>query len=634
MSQGPYRGPTATGSTRRPATSNRGYERHRRPVATSAGNGAGRGGTATLTRPGTQPGVPSRRVRTLKLVVLLVFVGLVVRLVEFQFTTAPTYRALGVEETTVSQTEPALRGAIYDRSGAILAMSEPVDVVVADPEIIAHPQTEASALAPLLGIGSAVLEPELADRSTGYLVLDRTLDTTQGAKLQDLGLPGITIEPSSERIDPDGSLAAPVLGTVNGAGRGASGLEYQYQSILAGHSGTKVEAVSPAGVVLPGTVRTTAVARAGTSVELTIDQPLQFVTEQALSAGVASAHATNGIAIVMDVHTGDILAMASMVRNPATGSVTEAPQNLAVTQVYEPGSVFKLVTFSAALQDGIITPDTVVAVPSVLPIDGAIFHDAEPHPAENLTASQILAQSSNMGTILIAERLGEQRLADQIHLLGFGQPTGLHFPGASIGLVNPVSQWSPTAIGSTPIGQDTGVTAQQLLDMFATVANGGVSVPPRLVAATITPGGTMHRIPRKRGRRLIAASADAELVRMMESVATVDGTAPAAAVPGYTVAGKTGTSQIPDPATGGYTPGAYWGTFAGFAPAQDPTLAAVVVMTHPEPIYGGSVSAPVFSQIMRYALHRYGIAAPPGSGSQPLPPTAAQVGAAPTIGVG
>jgi len=618
----------------RPVAHGRGYER-RTPTSWAPASSRG-GGTRrpTSERGGTRPGAPSRRVRVMRLVVLAVFSVLVIRLVAFQLTSAPTYRALGVEETTVSQTEPAPRGTIYDRTGAVLAMSVPVDVVVADPKIIPHPQTEAAAIAPLLGDEASVVEPELADRSTGYMVLDPTLAPAQGSKLQDLGLPGISISQTYEPIDPDGSMAAPLLGEVNAAGVGASGLEYQYQSILAGHPGSKVEAVAPSGVVLPGTVRTTAVARAGTGIELTIDQPLQYVTEQDLTAGVASAHATNGIAIVMDVHTGDILAMASVVRDPTTGAVSEASQNLAVSQVYEPGSVFKLVTFSAALQDGIITPDTVVAVPSILPIDGAIFHDAEAHPAEDLTASQILAQSSNMGTILIAERLGKQRLANQIRLLGFGQPTGLGFPGASIGLVNPVSQWSPTAIGSTPIGQDTGVTAQQLLDMFVTVADGGVSVPPRLVAGTVASDGVLHRVPQKTGRRVIAASADAQLVQMMESVATVDGTAPAAAVPGYVVAGKTGTSQIPDSGTGGYTPGAYWGTFAGFAPAQAPALAAVVVMTHPQPIYGGSVSAPVFSEIMRYALHRYGIAAPPGSSSQPLPPTAAQVGLPATIGVG
>ncbi len=602
--------------------------------------GHGRGFERRVARAGTSAAAPGwgrtagstpRRLRVMRGVVLVCFCALVLRLVQLQTGAGSSYRALGAVETTVTQVDPAARGAITDRNGAVLAMSRPVDVLVADDLIIHHPRTEATALAPLLGTGVGSLTAMLS-RHSGYVVLDGALDPAVGGKIQALGLRGLSVSPSEQRVYPAGNLASPLLGIVNAADQGAAGLEYQYQAILAGHAGAAVEAVSPSGVPIAGTGRTITVARPGTGIELTIDEPLQYVAEKALAAGIASSHAENGIAEVMDPRTGDILAMASMVRDPATGAVTEAPQDLAVTQVYEPGSVFKLVTFSAALQDGIITPDTVVHVPSVLPIDGAIFHDAEPHPAEPLTASQILAQSSNMGTILIAQRLGVQRLAAQIARLGFGKPTGLHFPGASPGLVKPVGLWSPTAIGSTPIGQDTGVTAQQLLDVVSMVANGGVAVPPRLVAATVAPGGALHRIPRQPGRREVAASAAHELATMMESVATPVGTAPAAAVPGYTVAGKTGTSQIPDPATGGYTPGAYWATFAGFAPAQAPALACIVVMTRPTPIYGGSVSAPVFSTIMRYALHRYGVPAPPGSGTQPLPPTAGQQVPAPGVG--
>lgn len=562
-------------------------------------------------------------------VLLGCFVVLVVRLVLVQVgSSSQPYRNLGVEETVVTRTSPAPRGTIYDRNGSILAMSVPVDVVVADPELIHDPSRAAAALAPLLGTDPGSLQPLLAQHA-GYVVLSRTLPAAKAPAVEALALPGVTLTPSFARIEPDGTLASPVLGGVDARGVGDAGLEYQYQSLLAGHSGSRVEALAPSGVVLPGTVRTTAVARPGTSLQLTIDQPLQYVTDQALSAGVAATKAHNGMAIVMDPRTGAILAMASVVRNAVTGAVTEAPRNLPDTYVYEPGSVFKLVTFSASLQDGIITPHTVVQVPSVLPIDGSIFHDAEPHGPEPLTATQILSQSSNMGTILIAEKLGAQRLADQIGLMGFGKPTGLGFPGESPGLVRPVSTWSPTAIGSTPIGQDTGVTPLQVLDMFNTVANGGVPVTPRLVAATVSAGGVVRRTRAELGPRQVAAGADAELRQMMESVVTAQGTAPKAAVPGYTVAGKTGTSQMPS-STGGYIPGAYWGTFAGFAPAQDPQLSAIVVMTHPDSMYGGSAAAPIWSQIMQYALHRYGVPASPGGGGQPLPPAPGQ--AAATIG--
>jgi cell division protein FtsI (penicillin-binding protein 3) len=304
--------------------------------------------------------------------------------------------------------------------------------------------------------------------------------------------------------------------------------------------------------------------------------------------------------------------------------VEQAPQNLALTQVYEPGSVFKLVTFSAALQDGIISPDEVFTVPNSLTIDGWVFHDAENHPTERLTATQILAQSSNIGTIEIAQQLGVGRLAAQIGTLGYGRSTGLGFPAESPGLVkSDPGSWSVSDIGSTPIGQDDAVTAQQVLDMVNTVATGGVFVPPRLVRATVAADGAVSASRARPTHRSLSPVVASELTTMMEQVVQ-DGTAVIAGVPGYTVAGKTGTAQIPDPVHGGYQSGAYMATFAGFAPAEHPALSAIVVLDQPSPIFGGIVAAPVFSQIMRYALHRYAIAISPGGGStvgapQPVP---------------
>jgi cell division protein FtsI (penicillin-binding protein 3) len=283
--------------------------------------------------------------------------------------------------------------------------------------------------------------------------------------------------------------------------------------------------------------------------------------------------------------------------------------------VYEPGSVFKLVSFSAALGSGQITPHEVFTVPNDLIIDGWTFHDAESHPTEQLTATQILAQSSNIGTIEIAQTLGKEGLASQISALGFGHPTGLGFPGESPGLVkSDPATWSASDIGSTPIGQDDAVTAQQVLDMVNTVANGGVFVTPRLVRATVAPDGSVTPTPASATHRVLGATTVSELTTMMEQVVQ-DGTAVSAGIPGYTVAGKTGTAQIPDPTHLGYIPGAYMATFAGFAPAEHPVLSAIVVLDRPSPIFGGLVAAPVFSQVMRYALHRYGVPTSPQGGS-------------------
>ena len=277
-----------------------------------------------------------------------------------------------------------------------------------------------------------------------------------------------------------------------------------------------------------------------------------------------------------------------------------------MTQVYEPGSVFKLVTFSAALAAGVTTPTQQITVPASLPMGTYTFHDAEAHGTEVMTPSSILAQSSNIGTIEVAEALGKNRLLDQIGNLGFGKSTGLAFPGESEGLVPGASAWTGTSIGSTPIGQDDAVTAQQILDAYNAVANGGVFVAPRLVRATVSPSGAVSPAASSPTHRVIDTATNNELVSMLEGVVS-SGTGTSAAIDGYTVAGKTGTAQIPDPDHLGYISGAYVGSFAGFAPAQNPVLSAVVVLDHPTPIYGGAVAAPVFSTIMAYALHHYGI---------------------------
>ena len=363
------------------------------------------------------------------------------------------------------------------------------------------------------------------------------------------------------------------------------------------------------------------------------------MTEQALAAEIVASKATAGTAVIMDVKSGDILAMANLTADKGSGAATtqspsltadvaaspdtsgatlvaqsdtlpagvsEAPSNSAVTQVYEPGSVFKLVTFSAALADHLISPNTALSVPAALPMGKYTFHDAESHGTESLTATQILAQSSNIGTIEVAEGLGETRLLDQISNLGFGKLTGLGIPGESQGLVPGPDQWTGTSIGSTPIGQDDAVTAQQVLDAYNAVANGGVFVSPRLVRGTVASDGTVTAAAPSASHRVIDPTTDAELTQMLESVVST-GTGTEAQIDGYTVAGKTGTAQIPSPDHLGYIPGAYIGSFAGFAPAQHPVLSAIVVLDHPTPIYGGAVAAPVFSTIMAYALHHYGI---------------------------
>jgi cell division protein FtsI (penicillin-binding protein 3) len=575
----------------------------------------------------------------MRLLLAVVFLGMVLRLVQVQEFGHQHYAALSRAQLTQAVTVPPVRGGIYDRDGEVLAETVTRETVVADPEIIKDPTTLAATLSPILGIPASTLRSELTEPS-GFVYLAHRIPDSAVSTIEKLDLNGINLVPDSQRVVPVGLLAEPVVGTVGWNGDGTSGIEYQYQSTLAGKAGSTDLLESPDGVALPNGGRSTP-AQPGTGLELTLDESVQYVTEHALAAEIVASHATSGMAVIMDVKTGDILAMANLDAAPGTAGtatspgtptltaqvstptdtsgptlvaptdtlpagVVEAPSNSAVTQVYEPGSVFKLVTFSAALADDVVTPSTVLSVPSSLPMGQYAFHDAESHGTETLTATQILAQSSNIGTIEVAKELGEARLLNQISLLGFGQPTGLGTPGESEGLVPGAAQWTGTSIGSTPIGQDDAVTAQQVLDAYNAVANGGVFVPPRLIRATVSPDGKATAVAPSVTHRVIDPYTNTELVNMLESVVT-GGTGTEAAIDGYTVAGKTGTAQIPSANHLGYVAGAYVGSFAGFAPAQNPVLSAIVVLDHPTPIYGGAVAAPVFSTIMSYALHHYGI---------------------------
>ena len=572
------------------------------------------------------------------LVVTLVLV--VGRLVDIQVLHAGGYEAAARGESSITVPLPSLRGGIYARDGSPLALSVPTVDIVADDFQIAHPLRTAMALAPLLHVPAATLAPEL-HRASGYVVLAKQLPQATGQKITADAFPGISALADAQRSVPNGNLASSVVGFTNAAGRGAAGLEYGDNGTLAGTAGQETIRESPSGVTLPQSPVTQVVPTSpGTGLELTLDTQLQYESEQALAKAIVSSNAVSGTAVVMDVKTGQILSMANLVAthpapvggpstaptNAAPGGVVpigphdavdEAPSNLAVTQLYEPGSVFKLVTFSAVLQDGLINPNSVFTVPDHLALDGSTFHDAEPHPTEALTATQILAQSSNIGTSEIAQGVGEQRLLNQVKALGFGRATGLNFPGESPGLLATASQWEPTDYVSLPIGQVDAVSALQVLDAYNAVANGGVFVAPKLVQAKVSPTGALTATPPSATHEVFSPSVDSELTSMLEQVVN-QGTGTGATVPGYAVAGKTGTAAIPTTGKDSYVTGAYMASFVGFAPAANPTLSMIVVLDRPTPvIFGGTVAAPVFSQVMSDALHRYDIPTTPGAQTPP-----------------
>jgi cell division protein FtsI (penicillin-binding protein 3) len=565
---------------------------------------------------------------------ILAMLLVVARLVDVQVLHSSSYQAAAHGESAITVSVPSVRGGIYDRDGAPLALSVPTDDVVADDFQILHPIQTATALSPIIHVPVATLATELHQR-TGYVVLAHQLPQSTGQTISADAFPGISLIADSKREVPNGNLAAPVVGFTNAAGNGGAGLEYEYNKVEKGIEGKETIQQSPAGVTLPQSPATQQVASSpGTGLELTLDSQLQYESEQALAGAIETSNATSGTAVVMDVKTGQILSMANLVAThpaaldatPATtpsdpggvvpigpkDAINEASSNLAVTQLYEPGSVFKLVTFSAALQFGLINPNTVFTVPDQISLDGSSFHDAEPHPTEQLSATQILAQSSNIGTGLIAQGVGEQRLLNQVKALGFGQPTGLDFPGESPGLLATAAQWEPTDYVSLPIGQVDAVSALQVLDAYNAVANGGTYVAPKLVQATVSPSGALTKTAPSATHQVFSPSIDSELSTMLEQVVN-EGTGTSASVPGYTVAGKTGTAQIPTTGHDSYITGAYMASFVGFAPAANPTLSMIVVLDRPTPIFGGTVAAPVFSQIMSYALHRYDIPTTPGA---------------------
>lgn len=567
------------------------------------------------------------------LLVAAAFIGICVKLVAIQGVDSASYLAAGGGEWEQTVTLPGERGAILDRDGYELAMSVPQTTIYANPHQVSDPASEAAVLAPLLGIAQSTLQAEMSENTT-FVYLARTIPDAEAKKVQARNLAGVYSLSESKRFYPAGQLALPLLGQVGTDGNGLSGLEYKYNSVLSGHSGKETEEIDPQGQLVPGGVQNYQAPVAGQDLVLTIDQPLQYEAEQALAKALVAAKAHRGIALLMDTKTGDILADAEL-GIPAAGSTpttpalpitlpappgttgpqvqpVEEPSATSFTDVYEPGSVNKLITISAALQLGIIKPSDVFTIPNVYYVAGTPFHDAEPHPTEHWTVTDILANSSDIGTTEIAQQLGRTNLMDYIHDYGLGSVTGIDFPGESAGLLP--TYWSGTSIADVPIGQGIAVTAVQMLAAYNTVANGGVYVPPRLVDATIDASGKEHVIPMAPQHRVVSQAVASEMTTMLDEVVRV-GTGVAANLDPYTVAGKTGTALVPSP-TGGYEAGHYVASFAGFVPSEKPQITGMVVVDD-TPDYGASASAPTFATIARDALEQFRI--PPMPKQPPAP---------------
>jgi cell division protein FtsI (penicillin-binding protein 3) len=537
---------------------------------------------------------------------VLALIAVSVRLVQLQAVSASEYAARGLRQRLHTLPIPAERGTLFDRNGNELAMSVRQATVYADPSMVHDPAATAASLAPVLSMDAATLDAKL--RQTGaFVYLARKVPDDVAKKVEDLHLVGIGLQEESKRFRPNGDLAASVLGNVDVDNSGVSGLELAHDDELAGEPGQMLLERGADGRTIAGGERRLTPAHPGEDLVLTIDRSLQYEVERALAEQIVASSALGGTVVVTDPTTGEILAMANLKMTPDGPKPTA--DNRAVTAVYEPGSVNKVITVAGALEEGIVNPDTAFDVPDHLQVSIHRFSDHDPHPPTRWSVSDIVTTSSNIGTIMVAQKLGADRVDQYLRKFGLGQPTGLGFPQESNGIMLGLDEWTGTSIGSIPIGQGIAVNALQMLDVYNTIANDGVYVPPRLVRATVDDEGKEHRVEPVAGRRVVSARTAEQVTAMLANV-VANGTGVNAAIPGYTVAGKTGTARKPSTTTRGYVPGAYIATFAGFVPAEAPRLSAIVVLDEPHPYYASLSSAPVFAKITQYALRQFRVPPP------------------------
>ncbi len=575
------------------------------------------------------------RIRFLLLLSFALLIVFALRLVQVQAVQANSYTARAQNELMSSSVLLAPRGTITDINGVELARSVAAINVVVDQTMISDPASAATIAAPILHMKVADVTSLLSGKRryqiiaknitpAAWISLNDALDAYNVAILKTKGgvakrIVGFFSERGYIRSYPTGALASSLVGIINDAGVGASGIESSMNSVLAGTNGKYIYA-NGAGTIIPGSQQIQTEAKAGTSIQLTVDRDIQWVAQDAISAAVKSSHAKSGTVIVMDSKTGAILAQASAPNldpNDKKSITNITMRNPAVQDVYEPGSTGKVITYSAALEEGKITPETVLTVPYGLKRGGRTFHDHEKHSTERLTATGALAISSNTGAIQIGEKMSNQTLYDYLAKFGIGQSTNSHLPGESAGILHPISEWSRTSAPTIAFGQGYSVTAMQATSVFATIANDGVRVTPNVVAGLIDSSGNYTPTRMQASERVISSKTASQIRTMLESVVSENGTAPQAAIPGYRVAGKTGTAMRIDEKCGCYK--GYTASFIGFAPADAPKYVVSVTIQEPQGIHwGGYLGGPVFKKVMSFVLQSRHV--PPTSGGSVMYP--------------
>jgi cell division protein FtsI (penicillin-binding protein 3) len=542
----------------------------------------------------------NRRIRLLVAVFALVFVAASARVAWLQAVEAQTLDRLATNQHRQELDVPARRGTIFDRLGVQLALGERAITVYANPKQVVDPREAALAAGRALELDPGKLYPLLADRSRGFVYLARKADPEKAKTLEAEGIAGLGFYPEERRAYPQRAVASEVVGYAGMENTGLAGLELRYDEVLAGEDGSKTIVRDPFGRMLDEV--DSRPVRNGRDIHLTVDNSLQGQVERILRRTREKWGAKAATAVVLDATTGGILALGVEPGFDANRYAVisrwgqQRLRNRAVTDTYEPGSTFKVVTIGAVLESGLVSPWTKFRLPGSIRVADRVIHDAVPRGAQTMSVAQILSQSSNVGVITLAIQLQRQRLSEWIRRFGFGRKTGVDYPGETRGIVLPPDEWSGSTIGNVPIGQGIAVTPLQMAAAYGTIANDGVWVEPHLVERV---QGGAPVVPKR--RRVVSRRTAKQLTQMLRGVVE-EGSGTPAKVPGYRVAGKTGTAAKPEP-TGGYSTSRYVASFVGFVPASRPRLVVLVTVDEPEGvIWGGTVAAPVFSEIAQFAL--------------------------------
>ena len=503
---------------------------------------------------------------------------------------------------------PAGRGAIVDRNNVDLALTVPVKTITANPSQIENPRDSARELSLILDTELSVLEERLSQTHRQFAYLERQVEDEVAEKVLNLGITGIYVQEEMSRIRPGEDLALNLLGRTDIDGIGISGVEKAYDFLLTGSSGLMEVERGAGGLTIPGgSHQIIEQSQQGETLVLSIDRSVQFAAEQILIDGVIAANAQGGTLVAMRPDTGEIVASATVSRN-SEGQVGVSSDNRAITWAYEPGSIMKPLTFAGILEEKVAGPSSLREVPNAIEIWEDVFIDSFAHETEEWNVTEILKRSSNVGTILWAQDLGESRLYDRLTDFGLGQKSGLELPGETRGSLPELKKWSGTSLPTISIGQGVATTPMQMLVAYSSIANGGVRPAPSLILGARDNDGMFELMPSGTPQRIFSSETAELLTAMMEEV-VIDGTGTQAQVPGYRVAGKTGTAWKPHP-DGGYGEETneikYVASFAGFLPADQPELTVIVVIDEPVgSIYsGGRAAAPVFAEFAQFAVRQ------------------------------